>query len=185
MLDLQAVSIAASPDVIHHWGWFLAFGVILILLGVLAVWRSMAATIVSMEFFGWLLVLACAVEIAQAILAGAWSYFFAHVLAAALFGVVGVFLVRRPVIGAEVITVVMAMFFLVGGIFQLVAAVSVMPPGWGWHAFSGVVSCLLGVLILVGWPATGLWVIGLYIGISLIVTGWAWSSLAMVLHRMA
>lgn len=185
MLDLQTVSIAASPDVIHHWGWLLGFGVILIVLGVLAVGRSMAATVVSMEFFGWLLLFACGVEIADAVFGGSWAYFFDHVLAAALFGIVGVFLVRRPVIGAEVLTVVMAIFFFVGGIFELVGAVSMMPPGWGWHAFAGAVTCLLGVFILVGWPVTGLWVIGLYIGISLIVTGWAWSSLALLLRRMA
>lgn len=181
----QGVAIAASPDVIHHWGWFLAFGVILIVLGLAAIWRSMRATVVSMMFFGWVLVFACGIEVAQTILVGSWTYFFHHLLAAILFGVAGVFLVRKPLIGAEVATVFMAMFFIVGGAFEVIAAFASMPPGWGWDAFAGIVTFVLGVLIFIGWPVTGLWVIGLYVGISLLVTGWGWTALALALRQMA
>jgi uncharacterized membrane protein HdeD (DUF308 family) len=68
-----------------------------------------------MLFFGWLL--AGGVEIAQAIMVGRWAGFFEHLLAAILFGITGLLLVTRPIKSAEVLTIVMAMFFLVGGLF--------------------------------------------------------------------
>jgi uncharacterized membrane protein HdeD (DUF308 family) len=118
-------------------------------------------------------------------MAGGWSYFFPHLLAAILFGVAGVFLIRKPVIGAEVATVFMAMFFLVGGLFEVISVISLTPPDWGWHVLSGVVSIVLGVLILANWPVAGLWVIGMYVGVSLFFAGVAWTAIALDLRRMA
>jgi uncharacterized membrane protein HdeD (DUF308 family) len=184
MHDIQ-VTVAASPDVVAHWGWFLAFGIVLLALGILAIWRSVAATVVSMVFFGWLLVIASVVEIVSAIMMGAWSYFFPHLLAAILFGVAGIFLIRKPVIGAEVATVFMAMFFLVGGLFEVISVMSLMPPDWGWHVLSGVVWIVLGLLILANWPVAGLWAIGFYVGLSLFFAGVAWTALAVDVHRLA
>jgi len=73
----------------------------------------------------------------------------------------------RPVISAEVATVFMAMFFLIGGLFQLVVSVAVALPGWGWHGSDGLITFVLGLLVLAEWPASGLWVIGLFVGIDL------------------
>jgi uncharacterized membrane protein HdeD (DUF308 family) len=69
-----------------------------------------------MLVFGWLLVLACGTEVAQAILVGYWAEFFHHLLAAILFGVVGGLLVGRPLLSAQALTIVMAAFFMVGGL---------------------------------------------------------------------
>ena len=180
--DIQGLDIQFSHDLVQYWGWFLAFGIGLLILGVAAVARSVTATVASMLFFGWLLVLAAAIEVAQAVLVGHWAGFFQHLLAAILFGVVGFLLVMRPVISAEVLTLVMAMFFLVAGLFQLVGSVSVGLPGWGWYALDGVITFVLGVLVLAQWPASGLWVIGLFIGIDLIFYGWAWIAVALRLR---
>jgi uncharacterized membrane protein HdeD (DUF308 family) len=183
MYALQ-VAIAASPGIIHHWGWFLAFGIALLFLGIVAIGRSVAATVASMIFFGWLLWIAAIVEIISAItVGGGWSYFFPHLLAAILFAVVGLFLIRKPVISGEVLTMFMAIFFLVGGLFEVISLLATMPPDWGWQVFSGVVSIVLGVLILANWPSTGLWVIGLFVGIRLFFDGVAWIALALDLHR--
>ena len=184
MHDLQ-VAVAASPDIVSHWGWFLALGLVLLVLGVIAVGRSVSATVVSMMFFGWVLLIACIAEIISAVMAGGWSYFFPHLLSAILFGVAGIFLIRKPVMGAEVATLFMAMFFLVGGLFELISVLSLSPPDWGWHVLSGAVSIILGILILANWPAVGLWVIGLYVGVSLFFAGVAWSALAIDLRRLA
>ena len=62
---IHGFEVQASPEIIHHWGWFLVFGIGLLLLGITAVMRSVTATIVSIVFFGWLLVLASGIEIAQ------------------------------------------------------------------------------------------------------------------------
>ena len=126
---------------------FLAFGVGLLLLGVLAVVvvRSVTTTIVSMLFFGWLLALASGIEVVQAVMVGHWAGFFHHLVAAVLFGVTGFLLVTPPVLSAEVATMLMAVFFLVSGLFQFIGSIWVALPGWGWQAEDGIVAILLGI----------------------------------------
>ena len=183
--NIQGFSVEFSRDLAAYWGWFLAFGVVLFILGAVAVWRSVAATVATMLFFGWLLVFACVIEIVQAVMVGHWAGFFVHLVYAILFGVAGLVMVTRPVITAEVLTIVMAVFFLVGGLFQLIGAGVVGMPGWGWEALDGVITIALGVLVLMQWPASGLWVIGLFIGIDLIFYGLGWIALALGLHSLA
>jgi uncharacterized membrane protein HdeD (DUF308 family) len=182
MTDVLVIQV--TPEMIHHWGWFLAFGIVLLLLGIAAIVRSFTATVASMYFFGWLLVLASIFEFVSAFMVGNWAGFFLHLLIAILFGIVGVLMLVRPVISAEALTLVMSMFFLIAGLFQLIASLWAHLPGWGWHALSGVVTSILGILVLAGWPVTGLWVIGLFVGINLVFYGWAWIALAIGLHKM-
>ena len=176
------VEIQIPHEIVQYWGWFLAFGIALVALGIAAVARSVTVTVISMLYFGWLLLLACGIEVVQAIMVGHWAGFFHHLLAAILFGVTGLLLVTRPVVSAEVATVFMAMFFLVGGLFQLVDSFVVKLPGWGWQALDGAVTFVLGLLVLAQWPVSGLWVIGLFIGIDLIFYGCAWIALALGLR---
>jgi uncharacterized membrane protein HdeD (DUF308 family) len=183
MMDSMTL-VQASPEMIHNWGWLLAFGIVLVVIGVAAVIRSFAATVVSMVFFGWMLLFAGVVEFVNAFMVGHWSGFFLHLLASILFVVTGFLLVIRPAISAEVATLVMSMFFLIGGLFEFVAACWTHQSGWGWQAFDGVISSLMGLLLLVQWPLSGLWAIGLFIGIDLIFAGWAWAALAVNLHNM-
>jgi uncharacterized membrane protein HdeD (DUF308 family) len=179
---IHTLDIDITKDLAQQWGWFLAFGVALLLLGVAAVVRSVTATLVTMAFFGWLLLLAAAVEIVAALWVGHWAGFFQHALAAILYGVLGFIFVARPVITAEVLTFVMALFFLVGGLFQVVGAGVIGYGGWGWHVLDGLINVALGLMILANWPASGLWVIGLFIGVDLIFYGAAWIAIALGLR---
>jgi uncharacterized membrane protein HdeD (DUF308 family) len=182
MTELQALDIRVPADIVHNWGWFLAFGIALVLLGVLAIVRSVAATVVSMLFFGWLLVIAAGIEVVQAIMVGKWAGLFHHWVGALLFGVLGALIVWRPLVTAEIVTLLMGAFFLVAGLFQLITPFLVSLPEWGWHALNGVITLVLGVLILAQWPVSGLWVIGLFVGIELIFYGGAWIALALRLR---
>jgi uncharacterized membrane protein HdeD (DUF308 family) len=163
--DVQGLEVQFSHDLVQYWGWFLAFGI-------------------GLLFFGWLLALAAAIEIVQAVMVAHWAGFFEHLLAAILFGVVGAIMVMRPLITAEVLTLFMATFFLIGGLFQLIGSAWVGLPGWGWHAADGIITIVLGALVLAQWPASGLWVIGLFLGIDLIFYGFAWIALALGLRAM-
>lgn len=178
------VIVGVTPEMIHNWGWFLALGVVLLLLGIAAIVRSIAATVVSMLFFGWLLVFASIAEFVTAFMVGKWAGFFLHLLAAIFFGLVGVLMLRKPVLSAEAWTFVMSVFFLIGGLYQLIAALWTHLPGWGWHALNGALASIMGVLIMAQWPVSGLWVIGLFVGIDLILYGSAWIALALDLHKM-
>ncbi len=182
MIDVMIVKV--TPEMIHNWGWFLAFGVVLLLLGIAAIVRAFTATVVSMVFFGWVLVFASAVQFLDAFLVGNWAGFFVHLLMAILFVITGLLMVIRPVISAEAATFLMSMFFLIAGLYQLVASLWTHLPGWGWHALNGIVALVMGGLLLAEWPISGLWVIGLFVGIDLIFFGWSWVALALDLHKM-
>jgi uncharacterized membrane protein HdeD (DUF308 family) len=181
---IDVMIVRVTPEMIHNWGWFLAFGVVLLLLGIAAIVRSVTATVVSMVFFGWLLVFAGLIEFVDAFMVGNWAGFFLHLLIAILFGITGVLIVLKPVISAEAATYLMSVFFLVAGLFQLVYALWTHLPGWGWQALNGIIGSVLGVLILTQWPVSGLWVIGLFVGIDLIFYGWSWIALALDLRKM-
>jgi uncharacterized membrane protein HdeD (DUF308 family) len=184
MLGPFEVIIGVTPEMIHNWGWFLAFGIVLLLLGVAAVARSVTSTVASMLFFGWVLVFAAIIQFVDAFMVGRWAGFFLHLLLAILYGVVGVLMLIKPVISAEAATFVMSLFFILGGLYQLIASVWTHVPGWGWQALDGGVATIMGGLILAQWPFSGLWVIGLFVGIDLILYGWAWIALALDLHKM-
>jgi uncharacterized membrane protein HdeD (DUF308 family) len=178
------VVVGVTPEMVHNWGWFLAFGIILMLLGIAAVVRAVTATVASMVFFGWLLLFSGIIEFVHAFMVGKWAGFFLHILVAFLFGITGALMVFRPVISAEAVTFVMSVFFLVAGLYQLFASMWSHLPGWGWQAVNGAISAIMGVLLLMQWPASGLWVVGLFVGIDLIFYGWAWIALAIGLHKI-
>jgi uncharacterized membrane protein HdeD (DUF308 family) len=184
MSAIDFLTVGIPHEMTQNWGWFLVFGIGLVLLGIAALIRSVKATVISMSFFGWLLLIAAGIEVAQACLVGKWAGFFLHLLAAVLFGVTGVLFVRRPVISAEAATLFMAMFFLMSGLFKLVSSLAIHLPGWGWHTLDGVISFVLGILLLLEWPVSGLWAIGLFVGIDLAFFGWAWVALALALRQM-
>ncbi|MGD0470798.1 MAG: HdeD family acid-resistance protein [Terriglobales bacterium] len=184
MFDPIQVVVGVTPEMIHNWGWFLAFGIVLLLLGIAAIVRSFAATVVSMVFFGWLLVFAGIAEFVTAFMVGKWAGFFLHLLAAILFGITGALILIKPVISAEALTFVMSVFFLFGGVYQFVVSAWTHLPGWGWQALNGAIASIMGILIMAQWPVSGLWVIGLFVGIDLIVYGCAWIAMALNLHKM-
>lgn len=81
--------------------------------------------------------------------------------------------VANPGATAVALTLLIAMFLIFGGIFRIAAAVSVRYPNWGWVLLHGGVNLLLGILIWRQWPLSGLWVIGLFIGIEMLFNGWS------------
>jgi uncharacterized membrane protein HdeD (DUF308 family) len=180
----QQASTQIPPEIIHSWGWFLFFGIGLAVLGIAAIVRSVAATVVSMLFFGWLLLIAAGIEVVQTVMSGRETGMFQHLAAAVLFGVVGLLIVWRPVVSAEILTLLMGAFFLVTGLFQIVGPMLTSLPDWGWHVVNGIITLLLGILVLAQWPASGLWLIGMFVGIDLLFYGIAWITVALHLRTM-
>lgn len=165
-----------------NWGWLLVLGITLLVLGIIALLDSVLVTTVSMLFFGWILIIAGVVEGLQTFRHWRSGHLFLHVLNTVLSIVVGIMLLMNPVTGALVLTLLLAIYFTVAGIFRIVAAASMRVPGWSWTLFNGIVTLILGILIWAHWPSTGLWIIGLFIGIDLIVVGWSQIMTALAIH---
>jgi uncharacterized membrane protein HdeD (DUF308 family) len=172
----------------RNWGWLLALGILMIILGVFAIAAPYGATLAVQFALGWILVIGGVAEAIHAFMAKGWGGFLLELLSAILYVVVGVLLLTNPVGGALALTIVLAVFLIVEGIFKIMMAMRVRDHrGWGWLLASGVLSIILGVLIWAEWPASGLWVIGLLVGIQLLFTGWSlvMLSLAARAHRQA
>jgi len=154
-----------------RWRLFVGAGIGLALLGVVAVAAATVTTVVSVLVLAWLLLFAGAAQLFHAFSHRDWSGFFVDLLLGVLYTATGVVFLLNPMSGAEVLTLVMAVFFLVGGGFRLVTAITSGFPHKGWLALSGVVDVVLGALIWSQWPGSGLWVIGLFVGIDLLFAG--------------
>jgi len=162
-----------TEELRRHWGVCVVLGIASVILGTVALGASGIVTLASVLFFGWMLVFGGAVQAVHAFWFRRWGGFFRHLLGGVLGIVVGGLMVARPLAGAESITLLLAAFFVVGGVFRIMAALAVRFPSWGWTLMSGVVTLLLGIIIWRQWPISGLWVIGTFVGIDLIFDGWS------------
>ena len=71
------------------------------------------------------------------------------------------------------LTLVIAMFLVFEGIFGSWRRLTARYPHWGWVMFNGIISLVLGIMIWRQWPYSGLWVIGLFVGIEMLLNGWS------------
>lgn len=163
----------------RNWIWFLILGIILIVLGIAAIGHTVYTTVASIVFLGILLLISGILQTVYSFWARKWTGFFLSLLAGVLYVVVGSLFIAKPLSGALGLTLLLGSFYVVGGSFRIIGSIMTRFDYWGWSLFSGVITLLLGILILAGWPETGLWIIGLFIGIDLIIFGWVWVVLAL------
>jgi uncharacterized membrane protein HdeD (DUF308 family) len=175
---------AGITEIRSSWGWFLAFGILLIILGGTCIFYTATATSIAVQVIGWLLMISGVFALLQGIQVHNWKGFFLYLLSALLRGFTGYLLIRYTDSGAAAMTLVLASFFIVGGIFRATGAAMLQFPGWGWASFSGILSFVLGVMLLIQLPTTSLWFIGLFVGIDMIFDGVAFIGLASAIHTL-
>src|SRR3974390_272220 len=171
MTTLAAVYEAGIEDVRKSWGWFLAFGVTLILLGAACIVKSQTATTFSILVLGWILAISGGVWLIGASQTWTWGGFFMYLLNAIIRCVTGYLLIRHPDAGAAAVTMLVAALFIVGGLFRAAGAGMIQFPRWGRTVFAGLVSVALGIYLFATWTATSTFFIGLAIGIDLVFDG--------------
>jgi uncharacterized membrane protein HdeD (DUF308 family) len=167
-----------------NWLWFVILGIMLIVLGCVALGSVVIASLAVEMAFGILLLIAGVGEAIGSFWVRRWSGFFLHLLSGILSIVVGVLFLARPSSGLVALTLLVASFFLVSGAFKIVATLSYRFAHWGWPLLSGIIDLVLGVLILADWPKSALWVLGLFLGISLIFRGVNWIGLGLAVKSM-
>ena len=155
----------------NNWGWFFALGLLLIALGAAVIGSSYYATVFSVILFGFFLLAAGVIQIAQAFLARKWSGLFLSLLLGVLYIVTGFLCVAKPTVTAIGLTFWIAAFCFVAGLFRMLTSLILRFDQWGWVFFNGLVTFILGVMIYSDWPISGLWVIGIFIGVDLILSG--------------
>ena len=168
------------PAVVQHWGQFLVMGLSLICLAILAWLRSARASVTSVYFFGWLFVIASAIETMNASITGGWSGFYIHLIGAILFGVTGYMLLTYARSDAQITSLVVAMYFIIAGIFNIIAPLTANVPDRGWHTWAGFITLVLGPALLGNWTGKRIHVsefrvIGIFIGLDLFFRGVAFT----------
>jgi uncharacterized membrane protein HdeD (DUF308 family) len=166
------------------WLWFVLLGVALIVLGFVALGSIVAASLATAVVIGVLMLMGGAAETVGAFWCRGWSGFFLHLLSGVLSIVVGVLFLRAPINALIALTLLLSCLLMVGGIFKIVAALSYRFAVWGWPLVSGIIDVILGLMIWQEWPASALWVIGLFLGISLLFREFNWIGLGLALHRL-
>jgi uncharacterized membrane protein HdeD (DUF308 family) len=157
-----------------HWKFFLAEGIILIILGLAAILVPLIATLAFTIFFGWLLLISGVVGLYSTFKMHPAPGFWWSLISAILAIVVGGVLLGWPVRGAVSLTLLLIIFFLIEGFVSIMFAIEYrrnLPARWGWMVASGVVDLILAALIFAQFPSSALWAIGLLLGINMVFGG--------------
>jgi len=166
------------------WVFLLGMGVALMLLGVAAISSSLIATFATMLVFGILLLLGAIFQVVTAFWGRSWRGFFVHLLTGVLYLIAGIFLINNPIGAALGLTLLLAVCLLAGGVVRVLLSVFERFEGWGWVFVNGFISVLLGAAIWLQWPLSGLWTIGLFLGIDMLLNGWSWVMFALAMRSV-
>jgi uncharacterized membrane protein HdeD (DUF308 family) len=175
---------AGFNEVRKSWGWFLAVGILFMLAGAACIVFNVTATFATVMALGWILLFSGVVALVHAFRVGTWSGAFPYVLSALFRGFTGFMLLRYPDIGAASLTIIVASFFIVTGLFRAIGSAMLKLPRWGWSMFSGIVSVALGVMLLAQLPVSSLWFIGFAVGVEMLVEGAALIAFSSALQSL-
>ncbi len=169
-----------AGEVRKNRGWLMFMGIVMVILGVIGLSMEVSLTVVSVLYFGFLVVFGGVVMLIDAFRAGEWASKLWHVLIALVYIAAGIVMITNPAASAVWITLFLASFFVITGVFRLIIGFQARGrvDNWGWIVFAGVISMLLGLVIFAQWPVSGLWVIGMFVAIELILQGFSMISIA-------
>lgn len=169
---MATLSSAPGPAVHPHRGWSIAWGILLIVAGILALLMPEIAAIATALTLAWLLVLAGVVEVVHAFQTRHRTGFGWRLAAGIITLILGLLLLVFPIAGIATLALWIGAFIFAGGIVRLILAFRVRPAkGWGWVLFDGLLGIVIGALIAWGWPAGSIAFIGLLTGFWLLFWG--------------
>ncbi|WOJ89664.1 HdeD family acid-resistance protein [Methylocapsa polymorpha] len=167
----------------HRWGWMVAFGLLVALFGVAALILDVSATIASVYTIAIFIIIAGAAEIATGIGAKSWGRFFLWILGGLLYIVAGAFALANPFIAAYFLTLMLGAGLIATGGVRIYLGTQLGKEVRGSVIFSGVLTLLIGILIVLGWPSNTPFVLGILLGVDLLFWGLAWVSFGFRLRR--
>ena len=161
------------------WWLYLLLGIALIIGGTFVLGDVVFASVISAIFIAWALVIVGVFQVVHAFSAVGWKGFVLDLLLGALYIVAGYFLLANPLAATIKLTLLLGIIWIVSGMFRIVLA-GVLWRQAGWSLLiSGIIGALAGGIILSEWPSSGLWVLGLCLGVDLIFHGFAWIGYSM------
>lgn len=156
-------------------GWLVALGALYIIAGIIALGSVVWSTAVSVLIVGIMMLIAGVGEVISAFQIRSWGNFVLVLIVGALFIVAGFATIQNPLLAAKVLTLVLGASLVASGVMRLVLALSMMEGSpWVWVLLSGIVTLLLGFVILARWPVSSLYTLGIFLGVDLLIVGLGW-----------
>jgi len=167
------------------WGWIVALGVVFLIAGFIAVGSAVAATASAVMIIGIMMIMGGVAEIVAAFSVKGWGKFAVWMLLGLLYVGAGFIAIMNPFAAATILTLMLGAALVAGGVLRIFLAFSMKAAGkpWGWVVVSGLVTLLLGVMIIAQWPASSFFVLGIFLGIDLIFIGSGWVTMGLALKN--
>jgi uncharacterized membrane protein HdeD (DUF308 family) len=168
------------------WGWIVALGVISLIAGVVALGSVVMATESAVFIVGIMMLVEGIIEIFTAFSARGWGRFLFWLLLGVLYVFAGYICLQNPFKAAALLTLMLGIALIIGGLVRIFLATQ-MKQGtpWGWVVFSGILSFLLGLMIVAHWPYSSFYTLGIFLGIDLIFIGAGWLGTGLALKKQA
>lgn len=168
------------------WGWIVALGVVYLLAGFVALGSVVMATVASVLVVGAMMIVAGVAEVFGAFQMKSWGKFLIWALLGVLYIIAGFLTFDNPLFAAVLLTLFLGASLIASGVVRLFLAFSMKRESpWVWVALSGLITLLLGLLILARWPINSVYILGVFLGIDLIMAGVGWVGLGLGLRRRA
>jgi uncharacterized membrane protein HdeD (DUF308 family) len=166
------------------WGWIVALGAVYVIAGFFALGSIAMATVASVLVVGVAMIVAGVAEVFNAFQIKSWGKFLIWALLGVLYIVAGFVTFENPLLAAALLTLVLGASLVASGIMRSILAFSMKRDAPSiWVALSGVITLLLGLLILARWPTNSVYILGLLLGIDLIMAGAGWIAIGLGLRR--
>ena len=179
-MDSANINDEVFGELKKNWAWMLSLGIVMVILGIIGLGMTVLFNEIVVMYFGFLLLFGSGVQLMQAFRAEAWKGRVWHVLIALVYIVGGFIAVTEPVVAGMTLALLIAWTLIVIGVLRLFMALQMRGAnGWLWTLVGGVLSVVLGIMIINEWPQSGLWVIGLFVAIEILFAGWTQIMLAL------
>src|SRR5262245_25863851 len=168
------------------WGWIVALGNVYVVVGFIALGSVVTATVVSVFVVGIMMLVAGVAQVINAFQIRTWGQFLLWLLLGVLYIVAGVLTFENPLLAAALLTLLLGAALVVEGVVRVFLAFAMKETTpWIWVALSGVITFLLGLVILAHWPVASLYVLGIFLGVDLIIAGVGWIGIGLGLKGAA
>jgi uncharacterized membrane protein HdeD (DUF308 family) len=167
-------------------GWSIALGVLIILLGIVAMMAPLASGVVVVSILAWTAIFGGVAQIIYAFQAHAGGRTVLEVILGLVMLIAGIYLFTHPLSGLLTLTLLLGLMLVGYGVVAVILALQMRPvKGWGWMLFDAVVTVILGVMIIAHWPINSVWIIGTLFGISILFKGITRLMISLAVRRVA
>ena len=168
------------------WRWIVALGVVYLIAGIIALGSVVSATVASVFVVGIMMIVAGVVEVISAFQIRTWGRFIFWLLLGVLYIVAGFVAFENPLLTAVWLTLFLGAALVASGLLRIFLGFNMKHGSpWIWVVVSGLITLILGVIILAHWPFSAVYTLGIFLGVDLVFAGASWIGLGMGLRNAA